>query len=59
VQSRAWSGLLLVPVLDNGTFVKAAEACHKASFAFGIGFGTMSNSVDSTALPTGNSETRL
>jgi ABC-type glycerol-3-phosphate transport system substrate-binding protein len=28
------------------TFIKAAEACHKAGFAFGIGLGTTSDSVD-------------
>src|SRR5499425_1393656 len=28
------------------TFLKAAEACHKAGFAFGIGLGTTTDSVD-------------
>jgi ABC-type glycerol-3-phosphate transport system substrate-binding protein len=28
------------------TFMKAAEACHKAGFGFGIGLGTTSDSVD-------------
>ena len=28
------------------TFLKAAEACHKAGFPFGIGLGTTSDSVD-------------
>jgi ABC-type glycerol-3-phosphate transport system substrate-binding protein len=28
------------------TFIKAAEACHKAGFAFGIGLGQTSDSVD-------------
>ena len=28
------------------TFIKAAEACHKVGFAFGIGLGTTSDSVD-------------
>jgi len=28
------------------TFIKAAEACHKAGFAFGIGLGTTTDSVD-------------
>ena len=28
------------------TFLKAAEACHKAGKPFGIGLGTTSNSVD-------------
>jgi ABC-type glycerol-3-phosphate transport system substrate-binding protein len=28
------------------TFLKAAEACHKAGFAFGIGLGQTSDSVD-------------
>ena len=30
------------------TFLKAAEACHKAGVPFGIGFGTTSDSVDSS-----------
>jgi ABC-type glycerol-3-phosphate transport system substrate-binding protein len=29
------------------TLLKAAEACHKAGFAFGIGLGTTADSVDS------------
>ena len=29
------------------TFLKAAEACQKAGFPFGIGLGTTSDSVDS------------
>src|SRR5207237_2544088 len=29
------------------TFLKAAEACHKAGFPFGIGLGTTTDSVDS------------
>ncbi|TMJ04786.1 MAG: extracellular solute-binding protein [Alphaproteobacteria bacterium] len=29
------------------TFLKAAEACHKAGFPFGIGLGTTADSVDS------------
>jgi ABC-type glycerol-3-phosphate transport system substrate-binding protein len=29
------------------TFIKAAEACHKAGFPFGIGLGTTADSVDS------------
>jgi ABC-type glycerol-3-phosphate transport system substrate-binding protein len=29
------------------TFLKAAEACHKAGYPFGIGLGTTSDSVDS------------
>src|SRR5499425_1853503 len=28
------------------TFIKAAEACHKAGFAFGIGLGVTTDSVD-------------
>jgi ABC-type glycerol-3-phosphate transport system substrate-binding protein len=28
------------------TFIKAAEACHKSGFPFGIGLGTTSDSVD-------------
>ena len=28
------------------TFIRAAEACHKVGFAFGIGLGTTSDSVD-------------
>ena len=28
------------------TFIRAAEACHKAGFAFGIGLGTTTDSVD-------------
>ena len=32
--------------LDN--FMKAAEACHKAGVPFGIGFGSTSDSVDSS-----------
>ena len=28
------------------TFLKAAEACHKAGFPFGIGLGTTADSVD-------------
>ena len=28
------------------TFIKAAEACHKAGYPFGIGLGTTSDSVD-------------
>ena len=38
------------PNADNwtlDTFLKAAEACHKAGFPFGIGLGTTSDSVDS------------
>lgn len=38
------------PKADNWTletFMKAAEACHKAGHAFGIGLGTTSDSVDS------------
>src|SRR5215216_103392 len=38
------------PKADNwtlDTFLKAAEACHKAGHAFGIGLGTTSDSVDS------------
>jgi ABC-type glycerol-3-phosphate transport system substrate-binding protein len=37
------------PMAENwtlDTFIKAAEACHKAGFAFGIGLGTTSDSVD-------------
>ena len=37
------------PKADNwtfDTFLKAAEACHKGGFAFGIGLGTTSDSVD-------------
>jgi ABC-type glycerol-3-phosphate transport system substrate-binding protein len=37
------------PKADNWTletFMKAAEACHKAGVAFGIGLGTTSDSVD-------------
>jgi ABC-type glycerol-3-phosphate transport system substrate-binding protein len=37
------------PKADNwtlDTFISAAEACHKAGFAFGIGLGTTSDSVD-------------
>jgi ABC-type glycerol-3-phosphate transport system substrate-binding protein len=37
------------PKADNwtlDTFIKAAEACHKAGFAFGIGLGTTTDSVD-------------
>jgi ABC-type glycerol-3-phosphate transport system substrate-binding protein len=37
------------PKADNwtfDTFLKAAEACHKAGFPFGIGLGTTSDSVD-------------
>jgi ABC-type glycerol-3-phosphate transport system substrate-binding protein len=37
------------PKADNWnleTFLKAAEACHKAGFAFGIGLGTTTDSVD-------------
>ncbi len=29
------------------TFLRAAEACHKAGFSFGVGLGTTSDSVDS------------
>src|SRR5262249_34187240 len=29
------------------TFLKAAEACHKAGYPFGIGLGTTADSVDS------------
>ncbi len=38
------------PKADNWTletFLKAAEACQKAGFAFGVGLGTTSDSVDS------------
>ncbi|BAT59643.1 bacterial extracellular solute-binding protein [Variibacter gotjawalensis] len=38
------------PKADGWTlevFLKAAEACHKAGFPFGIGLGTTSDSVDS------------
>ena len=38
------------PKADNwtlDTFLKAAEACNKAGFPFGIGLGTTSDSVDS------------
>jgi ABC-type glycerol-3-phosphate transport system substrate-binding protein len=38
------------PKADNwtlDTFLKAAEACQKAGFAFGVGLGTTSDSVDS------------
>jgi ABC-type glycerol-3-phosphate transport system substrate-binding protein len=38
------------PKADNwtlDTFMTAAEACHKAGFAFGIGLGTTADSVDS------------
>jgi ABC-type glycerol-3-phosphate transport system substrate-binding protein len=38
------------PKADNWnmeTFLKAAEACHKAGVAFGIGLGTTADSVDS------------
>jgi ABC-type glycerol-3-phosphate transport system substrate-binding protein len=38
------------PKADNwnlDTFIKAAEACHKAGFPFGIGIGTTADSVDS------------
>jgi ABC-type glycerol-3-phosphate transport system substrate-binding protein len=37
------------PKAENWTldaFMKAAEACHKAGFGFGIGLGTTSDSVD-------------
>jgi ABC-type glycerol-3-phosphate transport system substrate-binding protein len=37
------------PKADNwtlDTFLKAAEACHKAGFPFGIGLGTTTDSVD-------------
>ncbi len=37
------------PKADNwttDTFLKAAEACHKAGFPFGIGLGETSDSVD-------------
>jgi ABC-type glycerol-3-phosphate transport system substrate-binding protein len=37
------------PKADNwtmDTFLKAAEACHKGGFPFGIGLGTTSDSVD-------------
>jgi ABC-type glycerol-3-phosphate transport system substrate-binding protein len=37
------------PKADNwtfDTFLKAAEACHKAGFPFGIGLGTTSDNVD-------------
>ena len=39
----------LAPKADNWTldaFLKAAAACHKAGFPFGIGLGTTANSVD-------------
>jgi ABC-type glycerol-3-phosphate transport system substrate-binding protein len=32
------------------TFLKAAEACHKAGFPFGIGLGTTADSVDSAGV---------
>jgi len=38
------------PQADNwtlDTFLKAAEACHKAGYPFGIGLGTTTDSVDS------------
>ena len=38
------------PKADDWTldaFLKAAEACHKAGFPFGIGLGTTTDSVDS------------
>jgi len=37
------------PKADNwttDTFLKAAEACHKGGFPFGIGLGVTSDSVD-------------
>jgi ABC-type glycerol-3-phosphate transport system substrate-binding protein len=37
------------PKADNwtlDTFIKAAEACHKAGYPFGIGLGTTADSVD-------------
>src|SRR4029077_10862383 len=32
------------------TFLKAAEACHKAGHAFGIGLGTTSDNVDTAGM---------